>query len=203
VAIDNPSAKRGDAPELGGDAAAKKQHDRRAQDPGSPADVERAETRSRAEYYEALHAADRRTTATANRADVISSGTVTRSTWDSEATVSHPERPPPDSVRLLPERMAHILDGDPWGGGHRHGTGRPEKTEFPSGWDDEKIIRHILDVGRHPDGSPVFQANRRWRVHGQRDDVGITVIVKPDGRIWSAWPDARSPGVVKNPKEKP
>jgi hypothetical protein len=41
------------------------------------------------------------------------------------------------------------------------------------------------------------------RVHGQRDDVGITVIVLPDGRIWSAWPDAGSPGVVKNPKEKP
>jgi hypothetical protein len=44
-------------------------------------------------------------------------------------------------------------------------------------------------------------ANHRWRVHGQRDDVGITAIIQPDGRIWSAWPDAGSPGVVKNPKE--
>lgn len=203
MAIDNPSAMCGDAPELGGDTNSNKR-DRRAQDLDSPADVERAEIRSRAEYYEALRAADRRTTASANRADVVSSRTVTRSAWDSEATtVSHPERPPPDSVRLLPERIAHILDGDPWGGGHRHGTGRPGKTEFPSGWDDEKIIGHTLDVARHPDGSPVFQANRRWRVHGQRDDVGITVIVKPDGRVWSAWPDARSPGVVKNPRERP
>jgi hypothetical protein len=64
-----------------------------------------------------------------------------------------------------------------------------------------KIIGHILDVARAPDDPPVFQANRRWRVHGQRDDVGITVIVQPDGRIWSAWPDADSPGVVKNPRE--
>jgi hypothetical protein len=52
-----------------------------------------------------------------------------------------------------------------------------------------------------PHDLPVFQSNRRWRVHGQRDDVGITVIVQPDGRIWSAWPDADSPGVVRNPRE--
>jgi Bacterial EndoU nuclease len=189
-------------PELGGDTNPKKQPDRRTQDLEGPADVQHAETRGRAEYYEALHAVDTRTTAAANRADLASSGTVTPTAWDSEGTVSHPERPPPDSVRVHPERVAHILDGDRWGGGHRHGTGRPEKTEFPSSWDDEKIIGHILDVARDPDSSPVFQANRRWRVHGQRDNVGITVIVEPDGRIWSAWPDADSPGVVKNPRER-
>jgi hypothetical protein len=60
---------------------------------------------------------------------------------------------------------------------------------------------HVLSVARAPDDPPVFQANRRWRVHGQRDEVGITVIIQPDGRIWSAWPDAGSPGVVKNPRE--
>ena len=113
----------------------------------------------------------------------------------------HPDRPPPDSLHVAPERARHILDGDRWGGGHRHGTGRPGKTEFPSGWDDEKIIGHVLDVARAPDDPPVFQANRRWRMHGQREDVGINVIVQPDGRIWSAWPDAGSPGVVKNPRE--
>jgi hypothetical protein len=106
-----------------------------------------------------------------------------------------------DSLHVPPERTTHILDGDRWGGGHRHGTGRPEKTEFPSGWDDEKIIGHILDVARAPYDQPVLQPNHRWRVHGQRDDVGITVIVRPDGRIWSAWPDACSPGVVRNPRE--
>jgi hypothetical protein len=105
--------------------------------------------------------------------------------------------------RAPPERARHILDGDRWGGGHRHGTGRPGKTEFPSGWDNQKIIGHVRDVARAPDDPPVFQANRRWRMHGQREDVGINVIVQPDGRIWSAWPDAGSPGVVKNPRETP
>ena len=47
----------------------------------------------------------------------------------------------------------------------------------------------------------MFQANRRWRVHGYRDEVGINVVIQPDGRIWSAWPDADGPGVVKNPRE--
>jgi hypothetical protein len=200
VAIDDPSAISDYDPELGGDTSSKKQHDRRAQGPGNPADVGRAETRSRAEYYEGLQTADWRTTAAVNRADVVPSGLVTRAAWDS---VGHPERPSRDSVRHQPERTAHILDGDQWGGGHRHGTGRPGKTEFPSDWDDEKIIGHILDVARGPDGSPVFQANRRWRMHGQRDKVGITVIVMPDGSIWSAWPDAGSPGVVKNPRKRP
>ena len=113
----------------------------------------------------------------------------------------HSDRPELDWLHVAPERAKGILDGDRWGGGHRHGTGRPGKTEFPSGWDDEKIIGHVLGVARAPDDPAVFQANRRWRAHGQRDEVGITVIIQPDGRIWSAWPDAGSPGVVKNPRE--
>ena len=80
------------------------------------------------------------------------------------AASGHPDRPSLDSLHVPPERAGHILDGDRWGGGHRHGTGRPGKTEFPAGWDDEKIIGHVLDVARAPDDAPVFQANRRWRV---------------------------------------
>jgi hypothetical protein len=102
---------------------------------------------------------------------------------------------------LPPERAAHILDGDRWGGGHRHGTGRPEKTEFPAGWDDERIIGQIVDVARFPDARPVLQANDRWRVRGERDGVAITVVVHPDGRIWAAWPEEGSPGGIRNPRE--
>jgi Bacterial EndoU nuclease len=105
-------------------------------------------------------------------------------------------------LRTTPERTKHILDGDAWGGGHRHGTGRPGKTEFPAEWDDDKIIENVRDVARAPDDLPVFQPNHRWRVHGQRDGIGINVVVLPDGRIWSSWPDPGGPGVVKNPKEK-
>jgi Bacterial EndoU nuclease len=200
VAIDGPSGAYDDDPERGGGPKPEKGHEHGRPDASHPADRQPAEVRSRAEYYEALRAIDIRVAA-AGGVESAASTARTRSAWDSEAVGDHPDPPPLDSLRVAPERAGHILDGDRWGGGHRHGTGRPEKTEFPCGWDDDKIIGHILDVARAPDDPPVFQANRRWRVHGQRDDVGITVIVQPDGSIWSAWPDAGSPGVVKNPRE--
>ena len=40
------------------------------------------------------------------------------------AADGHSDRPPLDSLHVTPERGKHILDGDRWGGGHRHGTGR-------------------------------------------------------------------------------
>ncbi len=177
MAIDGLSGADDDA-EQAGDRKPEKGHAHDRKDPDRPADTQPAEVRSHAEYYEELRAADNRMPAD-GRSD----------------------RPPLDSLHVTPERAGHILDGNRWGGGHRHGTGRPGKTEFPSGWDDEKIIGHVLDVARAPDDLPVFQANRRWRVHGHRDEVGINVVIQPDGRIWSAWPDAGSPGVVKNPRE--
>jgi hypothetical protein len=200
VAIDGPSGMDDDDPGQGGDSRPTKGREDGRQDADRPAGTQPAEVRGRAEYYEAARATDQRMAA-AGGAELASGTARTRSAWDVEAVGGHPERPPPDSLHVAPERARHILDGDSWGGGHRHGTGRPGKTEFPSGWDDEKIIGHVLNVARDPDEPPVFQANRRWRMHGQREDVGINVIVQPDGRIWSAWPDAGSPGVVKNPRE--
>lgn len=200
MAIDGPSGAYDDDPERGGGPRSEKGHEHGRPDASHPADRQPAEVRSRAEYYEALRAMDIRVAA-AGGAESAASTARTRSAWDSEAAGDHADPPPLESLRVAHERAEHILDGDRWGGGHRHGTGRPGKTEFPSGWDDDKIIGHILDVACAPDDPPVFQANRRWRLHGQRDDVGITVIVQPDGRIWSAWPDAGSAGVVKNPRE--
>src|SRR6188508_1081791 len=58
------------------------------------------------------------------------------------------------------------------GGGHRHGTGIPGKTEFPASWDDKKIIDTVVDVARRPDLPPKHQeSNDRWVVRGTRDDV--------------------------------
>ena len=120
VAIDGPSGAYDDDPEQAGDSKPEKDHGQGKQQP--------AEMRSRAEYYEELRATDKQMAASDGRSD----------------------RPPLDSLHVPPERAKHILDGDRWGGGHRHGTGRPEKTEFPSGWDDEKIIGHVLNVARAP-----------------------------------------------------
>jgi len=147
------------------------------------------EPRTREEYYEALRAAD------GGPAD----SQIGHSGWD---TVDAANCPPLDVLRLSPERRRHILDGDAGGGGHRHGTGNPGKTEFPASWDDERIIAVLSDVARRPDQPPRQQEwNGRWVARGTRDDVGIVVVIARDGRIWSGWPTPGSPGVVKNPEE--
>ena len=69
--------------------------------------------------------------------------------WDS---VDAADRPPADAIRVSPERRGHILDGEADGTG-RPPTwhGKPGKTEFPSSWNDEKIMSKVLDVAQRPD----------------------------------------------------
>jgi len=111
--------------------------------------------RSREECYEALRAADR-SPADGRGAAPDSE----RSGWDS---VDAGDRPRWDAIQVSPERSTHILDGDSRGGGHRHGVGRPRKTEFPASWDDSKIMGNVVDVARRPDAPPVLQhRNDRW-----------------------------------------
>jgi Bacterial EndoU nuclease len=149
---------------------------------------EPAESRNRSEYYDALRTAS-------GEPDQRAEGTG----WDA---IDAADRPPLDNVVLPPERALHILEGDARGGGHRHGTGRPGKTEFPAGWDDDKILGAIRDVARAPDQPPVYQNwNSRWLVRGTRDDVEIVAIMAKDGRIWTGWPRPGAPGVRKNPEE--
>jgi hypothetical protein len=157
--------------------------------------AEMAEPRTRAEYYETLRA----TTGETARADEDPADTRTaRSGWDE---IDAANRPDIDALRVIPERATHILDGDKTGGGHRHGTGKPGKTEFPASWDDWKVIDTILDVARRPDSTPGHQEwNDRWVVRGARDDVGIVAVIERYGRIWTAWPLPGGTGVVKNPE---
>ena len=197
---DRPSEMNSDEPGHHGDAVSHVREGLRA--PGADSSsgaIRQGETRDRADYYDALRTADqtRSHPAHAGRgADLERS-----SAWDDVLATDRSGRPAADSLRLPPDRAAHILDGDRWGGGHRHGTGRPGKTEFPAGWDDERIIGHVVDVARFPDARPLLQANHRWRARGERDGVAMTVIVHPDGRIWAAWPEEGSPGVIRNPTE--
>ena len=164
----------------------------------APETGRQAETRLRTDYYDSLYVDEQTRIRPAQVGR--SSDTARSSAWDDLPAAEHPDRPTPESMHVPPERGAHILDGDRWGGGHRHGTGRPEKTEFPADWDDERIISQILDVARFPDVRPVMQANQRWRVQGERDGVMVTLIMHPDGRIWTAWPEEGSPGVIRNPR---
>ena len=164
------------------------------------AQQEPAETRTRAECYEALRAADGKPVPASDSQGARPDTQGDHAGWDA---VDAGNRPPLDALRVTPERTKHILDGDAnGGGGHRHGVGHPGKTEFPASWNDEKIMENILDVARRPDQPPIRQNwNDRWLARGTRDDVEIAVVITSDGIIWSGWPRLGGPGVVQNPKE--
>ena len=96
-------------------------------------------------------------------------------------------------------RSIHSLDGDETGGGHRFGTEELGKSEFPETWTDQEILATAHDVAANPDRPPVQQPNGNWKAQGWRDGVPFSVIMKPDGRLWSVFPD--DPSWPRNPNE--
>ncbi len=102
-----------------------------------------------------------------------------------------------DKPSLLdPKGETHVLDGDATGGGHAPGTGKPGKSEFPSGWSRDKITGEISDVATDPSSTTSPGRNGRTVVNGTRDGVDIQVIVEPNGRIVTGYPT----NVPRNPR---
>ena len=161
-----------------------------------------AEPRTREECYEALRAADGGSADGGSADDHhIADSQTDHSGWDS---IDEKNRPLLDALHVSPERRVHILDGDAdgGGGGHRHGVGKPGKTEFPANWDDEKVIATVLDVARRPDKPPTHQDwNDTWLCAGTRDNVEVTAVTERSGDILTGWPEEGGPGVVRNPRK--
>jgi hypothetical protein len=125
--------------------------------------------------------------------------------WDAPQVKDHPQRPERDAIRVPADGGRHILDGDgpgTPGGGHRHGTGRPGKTEFPASWPDGKVIHMVTDAARNPDQVRWQGFNHRWLVEAEREKVRIWAVVLPDGNVHAAWPEPGGPGVQQNPKAR-
>ena len=101
-------------------------------------------------------------------------------------------------VDLTEHRKRHILDGDSKGGGHRHGTGKSGKTEFPANWDDGKILHEISDVATDPKAQRgVGKWGAQW-ARGTRDGVDIHVDFYPPnskhaGKISTGYPRNAKP----------
>lgn len=167
---------------------------------------EPAEPRTHEEYYDALRAADGNSPADGTDADNgptddgrTADSRTANSGWSS---VDASDRPPADEIQVSPERRVHILDGDSTGGGHRHGVGKPGKTEFPASWNDEKIIASVLEVARRPDKPPTRQDwNDTWLCTGTRDRVDVSAVVERSGNILTGWPEEGGPGVIRNPRK--
>ncbi len=78
-------------------------------------------------------------------------------------------------------RRTHILDGDVTSGGHRAGTGKPGKSEFPASWTDDEVIVRIEEVAN--DSHSFRRSGRRGRtvVSGTRHGVDIEVVIESNG----------------------
>jgi hypothetical protein len=87
-----------------------------------------------------------------------------------------------------PARRRHILDGDATGGGHRPGTGKPGKSEFPADWSDDDIMHAISDIATDPKSTVTPGRDGRRVMTGTRNGLDITVIVEANGDIVTAWP---------------
>jgi hypothetical protein len=91
-------------------------------------------------------------------------------------------------------------EDDETSGGHLHGTGRPDKTEFPSGWDEDKIVAEVQSVADRPD-SVSENIDGTWLAKGNRDGVTIAVALRSNGHIATGYP-TEGPGVRTNPRRR-
>ncbi|MQA77062.1 MAG: hypothetical protein GEV10_01035 [Streptosporangiales bacterium] len=122
--------------------------------------------------------------------------------WEAAHAFGH--RPNLALLHLPDKRLAHILDGDQYGGGHRHGTGIPGKSEFPATWSDQTAASFIRATARAPQ-RVVYTAARgrrveQWRCEREWDGVVVVSIVHGDGHVHTAWPLPGGRGVVDNPR---
>jgi len=126
---------------------------------------------------------------------------------DEAADIARVEDYASDGI-LSTDQIKHILDGDANGGGHGPGRGISGKTEYPSDWSDEDVIRRTLDVATHPDSTWTIQKGNadtgytkkgelaRWKVEGTREGIDMRVGVEPAGKgIITSFPT----NVPKNP----
>ena len=93
---------------------------------------------------------------------------------------------------LDPKGEKHVLDGDGpnAGGGHRNGTGKPRKSEFPDDWSDEKITGEISDIATDP-SIEWSKPDGRGYVQGVGIRNGVEIKVVRDtksGRIVTGYP---------------
>lgn len=94
----------------------------------------------------------------------------------------------------------HIVYGDEddeESGGHLHGLGRPGKTEFPPGWDEDDCIDVVIAVARNPQDA--VDRGDSWRVTGTHRGVVVRAFVRYDGTIAAGHPTS-GPGVRANPR---
>jgi hypothetical protein len=106
-----------------------------------------------------------------------------------KATINQQQAANDNDPILSDQRIQHILYGDGSGGGHKHGQNKPCKSEFPEGWDDEKILTTVQKIAAN-DNLPWQQEDNGYYVSEYvEEDVKIRVVLGGQKkRIITAYP---------------
>lgn len=82
-------------------------------------------------------------------------------------------------IILTDSRAEHILYGDATGGGHRHGAGKPCKSEFPRDWSDTKIIETAKNIAANDNLNWRQEYNGYQVTEAWHDNVKVRVVINP------------------------
>ena len=151
-----------------------------------------------ADADKALHATDAASNATSDSTGATSLKHAANATGNIAAKIAASDAAEPAVAHGLdlkvvdnqvsPDRRSHILDGDNTGGGHRAGTGKAGKSEFPSSWPDDKIIKNLESVANDASSSRTPGRNGRTIIRGNRDGIDLEVIVGRNHEIVTGYP---------------
>ena len=90
---------------------------------------------------------------------------------------------------ISPQRRVHILYGDATGGGHKFGTGKPCKSEFPQHWDDKTIIKEVELIAANDNLDWERQRNGYHVAEQKVDTVEVRVVKDRDNaQVITAYP---------------
>jgi hypothetical protein len=90
---------------------------------------------------------------------------------------------------ISPQRRVHILYGDKTGGGHKHGVGKPCKSEFPADWSDDTIIETVERIAANDNLNWKKQRNGYYVTEKNVDDLRVRVVKGRDGAsVITAYP---------------
>lgn len=90
---------------------------------------------------------------------------------------------------LTAEAKEHLLYGDGAGGGHRHSVGTPCKTEFPSYWDEARILDTVTHIAANDNLNWRRESNGYDVAEETYDGVEVRVVIDPQrNEIVTAYP---------------
>lgn len=128
----------------------------------------------------------------------VQNETVSTNTASNEvvATAKDAARLSKVNIVISDRASTHILYGDRSGGGHKFGTGKPCKSEFPEDWNDKKILDTIQNIASNDNVKWKQQDNGYHVTEKYVEDLKVRVVVgRQKKNVITAYPT----NVKRNP----